>query len=121
MYTTTVNKTLLLETIKQNRAKHREIVQEAFTEYREMAIKELDKMIAEAKSGKRIRRALTLVEPMDQTKEYDQAIRKLEMSVHDTIEIDDATFRQLVCDDWAWKQGFLISNSNYSQKALPQD
>ena len=117
MHIVKVKKTELLSVLKANRAKHREIVDEALAAYRTRAIAELDSMIAEAKAGKRIRRGITLVEPIDQTKEYDQAIRKLEMSVEKIIEIDEEDFKQLVCDDWRWKAQFTASNSFYSSKA----
>ena len=113
-----VSKTELLGILKKNREEHREIFLEAQDNYRKMFIAELDSLLEEAKSGKRIRRMIKLVEPMDQTKEYDRAIRMLEMSVDTTIELDEMQFRQLVMDDWTWKDQFLVANSSYSPKAM---
>ena len=112
-----IKKEELLATIKANRTKHKEIVDEAFAKYREMAIAELDSMIKEAKAGKRIRRSVDLVEPVDQTKEYNSAIRKLEMSVEDVIELDEYEFESLIMDNWRWKNQWSASNSLYSAKA----
>lgn len=103
--------------VQANFAKHKEVVEEAFAKYRELAIAELDAMIAEAKAGKRIRRNVALIEPIDQSQEYEVALKKLAMCVEDVIEIGDLDFRQLVMDQWHWKGQFVASNSNYSAKA----
>jgi hypothetical protein len=102
-----------LSVLQENRGKHKQVVNEAITKYREEAIKQLDEMIAEAKAGKRIRRELTLIEPVDQTREYDSAIKMLEMSVDDEITLDSHSFRTLVLDQWQWKAQFSVSNSAY--------
>jgi hypothetical protein len=117
MNTVKVNREELLTTVKANFDKHKEIVTEAFAKYRELAVAELDAMIAEAKAGKRIRRQVSLVEPIDQSAEYLTAIRKLEMSVDPVIEIDDEDFRHLVMDEWRWKGQFMASNRTYTTKA----
>lgn len=82
-----VNKAELLGTIRSNRNNHRKIFLEAQESYREAVIKELDSMLGDAKAGRKIRRTITLIEPMDQTKDYDRAIRMLEMSVDVQIEL----------------------------------
>lgn len=110
-----VNKENLLATITRNRDKHRTIFIEAQKSYREAVIKELDSMLADARSGKQIRRSLTLVEPMDQTKDYDRAIKMLEMSVDNEIELAETDFRSYVLDEWHWKGQFNLSNSRYSK------
>lgn len=112
-----VNKAELLSRVEANFAKHKEIVTEAFDAYRKQAIEELDKMIEEAKAGKRIRRAITLVEPIDQSREYRSAIEMLKMSIEDDITIDEESFRNLVLDEWHWKAQFTASNRLYTDKA----
>ena len=83
-----------------------------------MAIAELDAMLAEAKSGKRIRRAVQLVEPVDQTPEYTKAIRQPRCLRKKTITLEEHEFDGLVLDRWAWKRQWSASNSLYSAKAL---
>jgi hypothetical protein len=73
-----VKKDKLLDLLRNNRDGHRKIFLEALEGYREQAIRELECMLREAKRGKRIRRRVQLVEPMDQTKDYDRAIRMME-------------------------------------------
>ncbi len=115
--TVKIKKHELLDVVKKNRDEHKEIVAEAFQKYRELAVAELDKMLEEAKSGKRIRRSVGLVEPMDQTPEYNKAIRQIEMSAEDVIELNDHEFSQLCLNQWVWQKQFLHSNRGYSQKA----
>src|SRR5437016_5636643 len=103
MRTVNLKRTDLLDKVKANRAKHRSVFEEAMVGYRKAAIEELDSMIADAKSGKSIRRYVSLVEPMDQTKDYDRVLSMLEMSVDDEIELDQSEFAQYVLDDWHWK------------------
>jgi hypothetical protein len=116
--TVKIKKQELLDVVKANLAKHKEIVEEAFAKYREQAIVELDSMIAEAKAGKRIRRYVNLVEPVDQTPEYTKAIRQIEMSAEDLIELADQEFKCYVLDQWHWKASFTTANAMYSAKAL---
>lgn len=115
MESVNIKRTELLETLKSNRESHRAIFLEAQESYRVMAIAELDEFIAEAKAGRRIRRTLTLIEPIDQTKEYDRAIRMLEMAVDEVVQISDSDFQCYVMDEWRWKQQFEASNMGYSK------
>lgn len=112
-----VDKTKLLETVRDNRAKHRQIFLEAQEGYRKAAIRELEVMLADAREGRVIRRSVRLLEPVDQTKDYDRVIRMLEMSEDDHIKLEEADFAQYVLDDWHWKRQFLHANSSYSATA----
>lgn len=112
-----VSKTELLTTLKANRDNHRKIFLEAQEGYRAAAIAELDKMLAEARAGLKVRRSLTLVEPSDQTRDYDRAIRMLEMAQDEVVELEEHDFMQYVMDDWSWKKQFLHSNFAYSATA----
>lgn len=114
MDTIKVKKSDLLAKLHHNRAKHREIFEKALEGYRTMAIKKLEESLADARLGRKIETYLNLVEPMDQTKDYDQAIAMLEMSVEDVIVLSRRDFGQYVMDDWGWKEQFIASNSTYT-------
>lgn len=113
MRTVKVKVSELLGKIKKNREAHRAVFLEACEGYREKSIAELEKMLAEAKDGKRIRRYVELVEPMDMTKEYDQVIAMLEMSNDDVVELTHTEFQNYVQDDWSWKEQFTANNTRY--------
>lgn len=105
----------LVAKLEDNRAKHREIFLDAQEGYREQAIIELDSMLAEAKAGKKIRRAVLLTEPMDQTSDYDRAIAMLKMSVDEHISLSESDFACYVMDEWSWKRQFHMSNVGYTK------
>jgi hypothetical protein len=113
MYNVKVNKTDLLKKVKANRESHRDLFLKAQRGYREEVIKELDKMIEDARKGKLIRRSISLPEPIDHTQDYDRVIAMLEMSIEPEIVIDSAQFDQYVLDNWAWKALATLTNSSY--------
>ena len=112
-----VEKAELIGILKKNRAAHRDIFDEASAEFRKEVIKLLDSRLAEARAGKRISLRIDLVQPMNQTEEYDQAILMCEMSVDDQIELSHENFRNYVLDKWHWRDQFIASNSAYSATA----
>lgn len=117
MDTVKVKKSELLKILQRNRAEHREIFEEASDAFRIEVIKLLDQRLQDAKDGKRINLRIELVQPMDQTEEYDQAIKMCEMSVEDEISLSSDAFRNYVLDKWHWRDQFIASNSRYSGKA----
>ena len=116
MHTVKVKRSELLATLKENRAKHRELFLAAQQGYRQDVITELDKMLKDAREGKNIRTVLSLPAPQDHTTDYDRAIRMLEMSVDDTVDIMAHEFDQYVMDNWQWKAQFLTTNEGYAAK-----
>jgi hypothetical protein len=120
MQEVTVNREELLEVVKENCKNHRIVFEKALEGYRKAVIDELEKMLVEAKEGKRIGRSVNLVEPMDQTKEYERLIKMLEMSVEDEIDLNQHEFGCYVMDQWQWRDQFVASNSYYvSEGDLP--
>ena len=103
----------LLEKLKENRENHQEAFELALVAYRDQAVAELEAMLAEAREGKRIRRSVSLVEPVNQTKEYNQAIMMLEMSVDERITLNEQEFACFVMDRWRWKEQFALTASSY--------
>lgn len=120
MHQVKVKRTQLLEKIKANRDAHRELFLKAQKGYRELMIEELDRMLKEAREGKPIRRAVSLVEPADHTEDYDGVIARLEMSVEDEITIDAQSFDQYVRDKWHWKAFADQTNMAYAARTIPR-
>lgn len=114
MRTVKVIRAELLEKLTTNRNNHRNLFLKAQEGYRKAVIEELDRMLEEARSGKPIRRAITLPEPQDHTSEYDRAIQMLTMSVDAHIEIGSEEFDMFVMDNWSWKAMAMASNSRYT-------
>lgn len=108
-----VERSKLLTAVTENRDNHRAKFLQAQEGYRKAAIRELDKMLADARAGNRIRRTVSLPEPTDHTQDYDRAIRMLEMCADDWLMISDDDFQRLVMDEWGWKQSWSATNSTY--------
>jgi hypothetical protein len=117
MRTVKVKKNELLETVKKNRNQHKEIFEEALEGYRQKLLKYLEERIEDVRSGKKIEQYIALVEPVNQTKDYDKVIKMLEMSVDDIIDLDSVSFSNFVMDEWNWSDTFLNTNACYSTKA----
>lgn len=110
-----VKKEELLSILKKNKAEHREIFLKAQEKFREVAIKELDRMLKAARDSQPfvLERVARLVQPKDFTAEYDRAIKMLEMSVDDNVEITAQEFQNFVQDIWHWSRDWALSNSGY--------
>jgi hypothetical protein len=111
----------LIAVLKKNREAHHAIFLEAQEGYRKAAIAELDVMLQDARFGRRIRRQVSLIEPMDQTAEYDAALAMLTMSVDETITLEQEDFRCYVLDQWRWKGQWSSSNMAYSSSLRNQN
>jgi len=114
MNTVKVKRQELLTKVRTNRDAHRELFLKAQANYRKFLIEELDRMLADAKANRPVRRSINLVEPRDHTSDYDRTIMMLEMSVDDTIILNVTEFDQYVRDVWAWSQRDGVTLGEYA-------
>jgi hypothetical protein len=113
MQKVTVKRDQLLAKVKENRKAHREVFEISLKGYRKAVVEHLEKLLDDAKEGKRIEHNVRMPVPQDQTPEYDQAIAMLEMSVDKEIELTAQEFACYVMDRWHWKKQFTASNKGY--------
>ena len=111
-----VNKKELLMVLKLNRAKHLEEFNSASKIFIQDAIEKLQSMLTTAQNKGKIIQSLGLTEPVSYVSSYDTAIKMLEMSVDDIIELSQQEFIQYVEDSWGWKQSFVTTTSMYNNK-----
>jgi hypothetical protein len=114
MHSVTVKKDDLVAKVKANRKAHRDLFLKAQEGYRKVIVAELDRMLSDAKAGRRISRSINLAEPVDHTADYDRVLAMLEMSVDDTITLNSQEFNQYVRDNWEWSRLANITNTAYS-------
>jgi hypothetical protein len=112
----TVNKQELLTILRQNRADHRAIFEEALDGFARTAERLLQQRLDLLRAGQRRTVQVILPVPEDHTTDYDRAIKMVEMSVGDTLTLAERDFAQYVMDDWGWQREF-ISNSYGSTRA----
>jgi len=118
----TVNRERLLEKLKENRARHVKIVQEAndnfYTEVARKLEAKLDAVRTAATAGEKPRLiALSVQPPVDHTGEYDTVITMLEYHTGETIQLTPDEARNLLEDRWDWMRVFLETNAAYSKSA----
>lgn len=106
--TVTVKKEDVLTRIRDNRGQHQAVYETAVRGYRQRALDEIERMLADARRGE-IRHAIHLPVPEDHTEDYDRVIDMLDMEVNETVELSEQEFAWYVRDDWAWKGAFYAS------------
>lgn len=102
-----VAKAELLEKLKQNRADHRAIFEEALEGFREQATKVLNRALDNLKANRCQDVSVSRLVPRDHTGDYDRTIAMIEMSIGDTVVLSEDDFAQYVMDDWGWQRSFL--------------
>ncbi len=113
--TVLVDKAQLIETVKENRADHREGFDEAMIGYKAKAIELLNEHIERIKANAPEMVSVHLAMPSDHSAEYDRVIEMLLWSQDDQLELSDIEFSEYVMDEWGWKQEWTASNAMYSQ------
>ena len=51
--------------------------------------------------------------PISYEDSYTRAIRMLELSIEEVIEVEEDIFNQLVLDEWQWKHAFTATGALY--------
>jgi hypothetical protein len=111
-----VEKLELLNIVRDNKKKHVKEFDEAVKDYKKAALKVAKEHVEFAKTGDLEQIAKIKAMPQKPTsyeKDYERAIRMLELSVESVIELEEDIFNQLVLDEWTWKHAFVASNSLY--------
>ena len=101
---------------RSNKVSHVGAFGESLADYKKAVIKICKENSELARSGDldRIRRIRTMPQaPVSYEDSYTRAIRMLELSIDDVVELDEATFNQLVLDEWTWKNSFTTSSTFY--------
>lgn len=112
--TVKVKKAELLDALKRNRDGHKAAYEESFAGYLEELRTRLANAVVQAGKGIDTRGTIVSMEtPTSHLKEYERAIRMLEMSVGTEVEVSEGSFRQLVLDEWDWKHKFMTVSSSY--------
>lgn len=111
-----INRDELLKIVRENKITHMSDYIEAVKDYKALVAKIAKENLVLANTGeldsfKRIKHIPSA--PQSYESDYSRAIRMLELSVEDVIELEDDVFNQLVLDEWHWKQSFTVSNSAY--------
>lgn len=111
-----INKFNLLNIVNENKLKHIDNYNESVEDYKILALKIAKDNLSLAKSGEidKITKIKVLPPaPVSHEKDYDKALRMLDLSVDTEIEIEEDIFNQLVLDEWGWKTQFISHSTLY--------
>ena len=111
-----IDKTKLIAIVEENKAKHSIDAIEAIEDYKEIVIKLAQKNLELANTGelKQIAEIKQMPPaPTSYEDSYSRALRMLELSIDDIIELEEDVFNQLVLDDWDWKRNFIGISTMY--------
>jgi len=106
----------LLEIVRTNMTAHVEQFKESVEDYKALALKIATDNLKLAKTGEldKIAQIKSLPsKPVSYEDSYKRAVRMLELSVEDIIEVEEDVFNQLVLDEWSWKRGFVAAGTAY--------
>lgn len=109
-----INKAKLLDKLKENRAHHRALFEDALQGWKNQVIDALNQAIDDALSNKRFTTMINLPQPSDHTSDYDEIIEQVKWHEEDLISLDRVEFRQYILDEWRWSPDFSLSTSSYS-------
>lgn len=111
-----VNKTELMDILQANKKKHIKEFDESVKDYKKAALKVAKDHVELAKSGDldKISKIRAMPQrPTSYEDSYNRAIRMMELSVDEVIELEEQIFNQLVLDEWSWKTAFTASGALY--------
>jgi hypothetical protein len=111
-----INKVELLDIVRKNQKKHIKDFEESVKDYKKAAVKVAKEHVELAKTGDldSIAKIKAMPQrPFSYEDSYTRAIRMLELSVEEVIELEDDIFNQLVLDEWTWKNQFVASGALY--------
>ena len=104
----------VLACLKTNRGQHRRIFKDACDGYRQQFIAKLNKVIDALKAGDLSVQSMYLTVPEDHTEDYDYAVKMLEMTTQDELELTEKDVAQYIMDDWGWKKQWDETVTSYS-------
>ena len=111
-----INRLELLEIVLKNKEKHILAFDEAVNDYKIAALKIATENLDLVQSGELESIAkvkMMPAKPISYENSYTRAIRMLELSVDEVIEVEEDVFNQLVLDEWTWKNSFVANSSLY--------
>ena len=111
-----INRMNLLGIVRENKEKHIAEYNESVEDYKSAVIKIATENLALVTTNdlKEIAKVKNQPHPpVSYENSYTRAIRMLELSVEEHIEVEEDVFNQLVLDEWTWKHQFATSTALY--------
>ena len=111
-----MNRQELLAIVRENKIKHVAEFEESVVDYKALVLQIAQANVKLAKTGSldEFKKMKAMPQsPQSYETSYARAIRMLELSVEEIIEVEEDVFNQLVLDEWDWKRGFVAASAMY--------
>ena len=111
-----MNRIELLDIVRANKVKHVAEYEDSVVDYKKAVLQIALSNAKIAKTGDLNEfNKIKTNPPAPQSYEtsYSRAIRMLELSVEDIIEVEEHIFNKLVLDEWDWKRNFSATAALY--------
>lgn len=111
-----MNRLELLEIVRANSITHVTEFREAVEDYKVLVLRiaQSNAKVAKTADLEEFKKMKAIPSaPTSYENDYKRAIRMLELSVEDVIEVEEDVFNQLVLDEWSWKRQFTVANTMY--------
>lgn len=111
-----IERVKLLDIVRENKEKHISQFDESVKDFIAAAkvIVAVNTLLVKSGDLNEIVKFSTLPpKPVSYENSYTRAIRMLELSCEDVIEIEEDVFNQLVLDEWSWKSNFSMNSTLY--------
>lgn len=92
----------LLKIVQENKIRHGTMRTEALEGYCKDAAAACEKAVESLRAGKANTVNIRMHPPEDHTKDYERAIKMIEMTQQEQIELNEHDFATLVLDEWDW-------------------
>lgn len=118
MFNTNIQREVLISVLKTNLEIHKKIYEEAKVGFLEKCASEIANLTKNFQNNDGTKNVfISINAPTHNIKEYERAIRMLELTEDKVIKLEEDDFNQLVMDEWSWKKKFLFDNASYSSTA----
>lgn len=113
-----LNKADLHSKVIENLETHKADVDEALKLRREAISKAFNKQLKEMEFDIEFQPKdhFSFPMPKDHSSDYEKAIRMIEMTTDEVIELNESQFDKLVMDNWGWKSDLIATSSVYGKK-----
>lgn len=116
MHSVKIKKDELLGIVRENLNKHVKEYVESVEDFKALSLKVATANLKLVKTGDLA--SISRIEampraPQSYEQNYQRAIRMLELSVDEVIELEEDVFNQLVLDEWTWKHSFVATSAMY--------
>ena len=111
-----MNRLELLKIVQANMLKHTAEFTESVSDYKTLVLQVCTANLALANTASlsEFNKIKSMpATPVSYESSYKRAIRMLELSVDEIIEVEEDVFNQLVLDEWDWKRSFVANTMSY--------